>query len=83
MASRMLHGVSVSSQQDLVLLGCDHVIVCTVAMLCSSIVYSSSRGRQCLHDRLMLKVKTLCSFEVLLYTQPIKQRHILTDWTVQ
>ena len=44
MASRMLHDVSVNTQQDSVLLGCDRVIGCTVPMLCSSIVYSSSRS---------------------------------------
>ena len=82
MACRMLHDVSVGTQQDSVILGCDSVTVCVVPMLCGSTVYSSSRSDSS-PWLLILKFKTLSSFEVLVYTHQITRCHILTDSTLQ
>jgi hypothetical protein len=53
----------------------------------SNVVWQHSvfifKVRQCLHYCFSQKFKTLCSFEVLVYTQLITQRHILTDLTLQ
>jgi hypothetical protein len=74
MACRMLHDVSVSTQQDSVILGCGCVIRCIVPMLCSSIVYSSSRS-----DSVSMNAWSW-TYYVLKYWFVHTQSHSITSW---
>jgi hypothetical protein len=77
MVCRMLRDVSVSTQQDSVLLGCDHVIGCTVPMLCSSIVYSSSRSNSVSMTAWSRSSK---QYVPLKYRFVHSQSHSITSW---
>jgi len=67
---------SVSTQQDSVFLGCDRVIGCRVPVLCSSIVYSSSRS-----DRVSMTAWIWSSRHyVLKYWFVHSQSHSITSW---
>jgi len=77
MGSRMLNDVSVSTQQDSVLLGCDRVIGCRVPMLCSSIMYSSSKS-----DSVAMTARSRSSkhYVPLKYWFIHTQSHSITSW---